>query len=625
MNSPSDSAVAEALLAGRLGIINARLPMALAMTVVISTVFAALLSQVLPVRPLSVWVAMMWVVSGIRFIGWNRYRLAQPGPARARYWLLWSRVGAFAAAITWSFGATYLMRVSGSYATTMLVITIMAVAAVAVATIGADFPAALGFLLLSLGPIPIELVTRAERLDQVAGLAVIASLVTLCAAAYRLSHDTGTMLRTELNMTAAVLAESDARAAAEEANAAKSAFLANMSHEVRTPLNGVLGMTDLLIASTRDVESRRRLLLLQQSANNLLAIVNDILDLSKVEAGKLEIEHVVFDVRSMLEDLAQVLDHQSRAKGVAFAADVHESVPVIAISDPARLRQVLHNLGSNAVKFTSTGRVTIRAAATATGPGSLLRVEVSDTGIGIPDVMKRKLFQPFVQGDSSTSRRYGGTGLGLAISQQLVTLLGGTIGVVSKEAHGSTFWIEVPLAASDDASGPIGLGSAPVWAQRALLQEASVGVPSDGEIFGAVDTARLVRVLLVEDNEVNQILAREVLRNAGCHVALATNGVEAINARFSASFDVVFMDCQMPVLDGLEATRRIRARELSEGARRVRIVAVTANALVGDREQFLAAGADDYLSKPYSLAGLLSKLPTLDECDACHDILEAPQ
>ena len=607
--SMSDAAIATQIRAGRFRIINGRLPMALAMTVVISTVFAMLLTKVLPVGGLSVWVTITWLVSGVRFVGWARNRLAKPGPERVQYWLLWARVGAFTAAITWSLGATYFMSVAGDHATTMLVITIMAVAAVAVATLGADFPSALGFLALSLGPISIELVTRVERVDQVAGLAVVASLVTLCVAAYGLSADTGKMLKAELNMSAAVLAESDARAAAEEANATKSVFLANMSHEVRTPLNGVLGMADLLIASSVDPEQRRYLMLLQQSANNLLAIVNDILDLSKVEAGKLEIEHVQFDVRSMLVELAQVLEHQSRSKGVGFDCDVCASVPVLATGDPARLRQVLHNLGTNAVKFTVEGRVTIRATATATAPGCVLRVEVSDTGIGISDAMKRKLFQPFVQGDSSTSRRFGGTGLGLAISQQLITLLGGSIGVASTEMRGSTFWIEVPLELAVIASRPISAQAA-----RGSERSDDPEPESSGEMqvndcfFGAVETAQPARVLLVEDNEVNQILASAVLRSAGCHVVVVTNGLEAIEARFGMSFDVVFMDCQMPVLDGLEATRRIRAREKSEGARRVRIVAVTANALVGDREQFLAAGADDYLSKPYALTDLLAKL-----------------
>ena len=607
--SMSDAAIATQIRSGRFRIINARLPMALAMTVVISTVFAVLLTKVLPVGGLSVWVAITWLVSGVRFVGLTRNRLAKHGPERVRYWLLWSRVGAFTAALTWSLGATYSMRVAGDHATTMLVITIIAVAAVAVATLGADFPSALGFLALSLGPISIELVTRVERVDQVAGLAVVASLVTLCVAAYGLSADTGKMLKAELNMSAAVLAESDARAAAEEANATKSVFLANMSHEVRTPLNGVLGMADLLIASSVDPEQRRYLMLLQQSANNLLAIVNDILDLSKVEAGKLEIEHVQFDVRSMLVELAQVLEHQSRSKGVGFDCDVCASVPVLATGDPARLRQVLHNLGTNAVKFTVEGRVTIRATATATAPGCVLRVEVSDTGIGISDAMKRKLFQPFVQGDSSTSRRFGGTGLGLAISQQLITLLGGSIGVASTEMRGSTFWIEVPLELAVMASRPISAQAA-----RGSERSDDPEPESSGEMqvndcfFGAVETAQPARVLLVEDNEVNQILASAVLRSAGCHVVVVTNGLEAIEARFGMSFDVVFMDCQMPVLDGLEATRRIRAREKSEGARRVRIVAVTANALVGDREQFLAAGADDYLSKPYALTDLLAKL-----------------
>lgn len=587
--------------AGQVSTVYRRLPLVLGTSVVIALVFVILLLQALPLQPLLYWLVVLYVVSAARAAGWMAYRRAAAGPEQSAYWATWLRLGAAASGLAWSIGCTYLLQEAGPQEATMLVITMLAVAAVGAATLAPDFPSLLIFLSLALGPITIELLLRPDRLDQVAGLAVAASLVTLTGAGYRIGDDMGKMLKTEWEMGALMLAESRSRLAAEEANESKSVFLANMSHEVRTPLNGVLGMTELLIESATDADQLQHLSLLRASANNLLTIVNDILDLSKVEAGKLQIERVAFDLRSLLDEIARFLGEQAQTRGVELSCVVDPDVPTTVTGDPVRFRQVLHNLGTNAVKFTPAGQVYIRVTALppAAAEGCVVRVEVSDTGIGIPTAMRGKLFQPFVQADSSTSRRFGGTGLGLSIAQRLVTLMGGTIGVESVEGAGSTFWFTVPLDVTLMAVVP---GPSPTLATCRQPNEQCSGTA------GSRAASRPQRVLLVEDNEVNQILARRILERAGCHVDVATNGLEAIDARWRADYDVVLMDCQMPLLDGFEATRRIRSREAAQGEARVRIVAVTASAIHGEQERCLAAGMDAYLTKPYSPAALLARL-----------------
>ena len=372
--------------------------------------------------------------------------------------------------------------------------------------------------------------------------------------------------------------------AAESANRAKSAFLAMMSHEIRTPMNAILGNAHLLGDAALAPDERDSVETIETAGNTLLSLINDVLDFSKIEADRMELERAGFAPAKLVASVVKLFGINARTKEISLSAEIDPEIPAVLAGDSLRLRQVLSNLVGNAIKFTSEGGVTVRARVDGSLDGATrLRFEVSDTGVGIDDEGRARLFQPFSQVDSSMTRRFGGTGLGLAISKQLVNLLGGEIGVDSIPGEGSTFWFTAVLAA-------------PTEAEIAGVESIDEPLERDTNIEGA-------RVLVAEDDPAGKRLMERMLARLGVEVQVVGTGLEVLRAAESSQFDAILMDCHMPEMDGFAATAAMRS-----AGWKLPIIALTANAMSGDREACLAAGMDDYLSKPIVAAELVRTL-----------------
>jgi len=393
-------------------------------------------------------------------------------------------------------------------------------------------------------------------------------------------------IRAQQNLRAEIEEKERLRIEAYQASKAKSEFLANISHEIRTPLNGIIGLTQLLEDSERDSERRKSLSVILRSSESLMLLLNDLLDISKIEAGELRLEEMPFNLNSVLQSVNDMLAPVAASKGISLTVSSDAVTIPSLVGDPTRIVQILGNLVGNAVKFTEQGGVSVFATTDIIADSLIVRVvfTIHDSGIGIPDEARPHLFKKFTQADASMTRRFGGTGLGLAISKNLTELMGGTISFESRVGEGTVFTVTIPF----------------------MQSSTSVNADARARTREQITVARREfahkRVLLVDDHPVNMFFAIKLLRKMGFEtIGEAVNGIEAVKSAQDAPYDLILMDCQMPEMDGFEATRHIREWETQNAYKRVPIIAMTAHAMEGDRDLCLRAGMDDYISKPVSL------------------------
>ncbi len=715
--NPATDELQQSVEAALLRMAFERLPMSVLLTIAVCAVFVTLFWSFFPSSQKVVWVASMLAVSVLRLGLWRAHaRSTAPAP-RIRFWKRLFFAGAVAGGASWGYGPVMLMPPSGHTESMLLVLAVLAVSAVSMSALGALPTSMRGFQFAAIMPTIFALAATGGAVERMAAAVMFAGMLSLMIVGRASSAATRSLIEAELRLSGAVRATDAARARAEAASHAKTRFLANMSHELRTPLNTVIGAAQLLKTGERDPERQEQLVnAIQRSGTNLLGLIENILDLSRIEAGELKLAAQDFHLFDCVDAALATAGLAARAKNLRLACIANPALPAWRHADAARLRQVLINLLGNAVKFTDKGEIVVRVGNGATP--DQVRITISDTGVGIrPDALAH-VFEPFRQGDDSAGRRFGGTGLGLAIVRQLVQVMGGQISVQSMLGQGSTFELVLPMPlAPDPQSSPemehrqvaffepheasaealqalltrmgclaqrcTDVAGLRAWCAehaqsmerawllvcteaeqtQALLEQALdvlepervIGMSAD-ESFNAdmarerfklprnvvkpvsrsALASRFVRtlvggvapvtapmallplsgdpgqpathILVVEDDALNQAIVSRMLRHAGYHVSVVSDGHSALATLREQQFDLVLMDWQMPDMDGLEVTRRMRAGEAGAAAQSVPVVALTANAFAEDRDACLAAGMNDFLTKPVLAASLTATI-----------------
>jgi signal transduction histidine kinase/ActR/RegA family two-component response regulator len=602
-------------------LLYAQAPVGLVVTLLNSGILCWILWNVISHSILLSWAVVLAVLTFVRFLLVNWYQRSAPTVHHIPKWRMWFIIGAGLSGLVWGATGVVLYPTTSVVHQIFLTFILAGMGAGAVASYAVVPLAFLAFFLPAIVPITIQLFVQGGDLQIAMGLLAIVFMNALFVLAYHIHSSVTKSFRLGQENLELVEHLTEAKTLAEAANLTKSQFLANMSHEIRTPMNGVLGMTDLLLRTPLSEKQRHFAETVHRSGETLLNLLNDLLDFSRIEAGKLKLEHIDFEVRSLVEDILDLTSERAQRKRLTLTHDVAEDVPQVLRGDPHRLRQILVNLTSNAVKFTERGDVEITVKTKKEGnqrvrqdaqntadplhkressgiptADCLLEFSVRDTGIGISLEHQEHLFQPFTQADSSTTRKYGGSGLGLAITKQLVQLMGGEITVESTPQVGSTFRFTATFALVQQYRP-----------ERTMLSTEQQPIRA---------RSSLGRLLLAEDDHISQEITKEMLERCGYHVDVVATGYEVLNALENIEYDAVLMDWHMPGLDGLQTARLIRERELRKAQTagedapcvRVPIIALTANAMAGDRERCLAAGMDDYLGKPFSIEQLLLAL-----------------
>ena len=553
--------------------------------------FATIVAVALSTEPrLAAWPLAWWFLKaatiGWRGLDWWLYDRSTQRRAQVAHWSMRHGLGSLIDGLGWGLAAFFLPTTL-PWLDGLVQAGLIAVASVGVFTLSSHasqairyMAAVLGFLVLQQLLWPVGLFSW--------GVALGSALyfVVLWVEVRRAQQHTDELLRLRFENAAIAQAHEQALRQAEEASQAKSRFLATVSHELRTPLNGIVGMTQLLEVNPTLPGQPERLGVVRQSASHLLTLIDDLLDISRIEFGRFDLRESAVNVRAMVAEVTDLLEPMAQARALALRVDIAPAVPAWVELDAARVRQVLHNLLGNALKFTDQGTI----ALTLERRGNQLMFSVTDSGQGIAPALLERIFEPFERG--TQTRQLTGAGLGLTIARQLARAMGGNLTVHSSPGQGATFVFTVRCV---EASAP---------ASVAAARDAAPSPATDA----TTDTRMQGRVLVVEDNPVNALVATSMLEQLGLQTEGAADGQAALERLRSSRFDVVLMDCQMPVLDGLEATRRWRLHEHMNGLRAVPIVALTANAVEGDREACLAAGMSGYLAKPFTLEALVQVL-----------------